>query len=494
MRRFLKSILIFVGATVVAIAGIVFIRAARVTGPPPPEPRVEISLDATAAAAHLGAAIRFQTVSTQDGTTDIAAFHRLNDYLESAYPLVHKRLTRETVGGYSLLYEWKGKDAAKAPIVLMGHTDVVPVIPGSESRWTHPAYSGEIDAGFLYGRGSLDDKGAVIAVLEAVERLLSDGYEPTRTIYLAFGGDEEVGGGRGAREMVKLLKARKAVEPAMVLDEGGAVVEGQFPGMSGPAAMIGISEKGYISLELSVEGEGGHSSQPPLPTHIGRISRAVAKLEAEQFPARLDGATLSMLGAMTPVQPFSRRLVLANIWLFRPVVMSGLLDDPKTASMVRTTTAPTVFNAGAKENVLPPGAKAIVNFQILPGETIQSVTARVKKVISDDAVKVQTVPGGFCFNPSPVSDPAGPAFTVLAKTVRQTLGQTPPLVLPFLTGPTDSRYWSDAGTKNVFRFTPFPYENDMMSRIHGTDERISVRGFADGVRFYMQLIRNSEEI
>ena len=494
MRRVLKSIFIFSGATVVAIAGIVFIRTALVTGAPTIEPRVQISLDTDAAAAHLAAAVRFKTVSTQDGTTDIAAFRRLNDYLESAYPYVHRRLTRETIGGYALLYKWKGSDAGKAPIVLMGHTDVVPVISGSESKWTHPAYSGEIDAGFLYGRGALDDKSAVIAVLEAVERLLSDGYEPTRTIYLAFGGDEEVGGESGAREMVKLLKSREAVEPAMVLDEGGAVVEGQLPGMRVPAAMIGIGEKGYVSLELSVEGEGGHSSQPPLPTHIGRISRAVARLEAEQFPARLDGATMTMLEAITPVQPYSRRLALANIWLFRPAVINSLLGDPQTASLVRTTTAPTIFNAGAKENVLPPEAKAVVNFQILPGETIQSVTTRVKKVISDDAVTVQTVPGGFCFDPSPVSDASGPAFAALAKTVLQTLGQTPPLVVPFLTGPTDSRYWSATGAKNVFRFTPFPYENDWMSRIHGTNERISVRGFADGVRFYMQLIRNSNEI
>ena len=270
------------------------------------------------------------------------------------------------------------------------------------------------------------------------------------------------------------------------------MVEGQLPGLAAAAAMIGIAEKGYVSVELSAHGPGGHSSTPTLPTQIGRLSRAIAALEAEQFPARLDGATLEMLNTIAPAEPFGPRLVLANLWLFRPLVVRQLLGDPKMATLVRTTTAPTIFKAGNTENFLPSEAKAVVNFQILPGDTINGVLERVKAVIADPIVGVRLQPGGIESEPSPISDVSGLAFAIIAKSIRQSVGPNPPLVVPFLTGPTDSRHWSAAGAKNVFRFTPFAYEQDWMSRAHGTDERISVQALADGVRFYVQLIRNAE--
>lgn len=461
------------------------------TAPAVAAPREQIEVSAASVASHLGGAIAFQTVAAQDDSNS-EAFFALEKFLTRTYKLTHERLIPQRVGKHSLLYEWTGKDETKSPIVLMAHLDVVPVPAGSEATWSHPPFSGAVSDGYVYGRGALDDKSAVIAILEAVEQLLRAGYQPGRTIYLAFGADEEIGGERGAKEIVKLLRARQLSDPALVLDEGGAVVEGQMPGLAAATAMIGIAEKGYISVELSVHGPSGHSSTPTFPTQIGRLSRAIATLEAAQFPARLDGATLEMLRTIAPAAPFGTRLALANLWLFRPLVVRQFVGDPKMATLVRTTIAPTIFNAGNKDNVLPGEANAVVNFQILPGDTIDGVLERVKAVIADPMVGVRRLPGGIESEPSPISDPSGPAFAIVAKSIQQSIGSNPPLVVPFLTGPTDSRHWSAAGVKNVFRFTPFVYEQDWMSRAHGTDERISLQTLADGVRFYVQLIRNTE--
>ena len=490
----LRNLAFAFAAVALAVAGVALFRTARLSSTTPAEPRVERAVDAAAVAEHLAGAIRFETVAVRGGAGDRAAFRGLLEYLRNTYPLVHERLRCEEVGENALLCEWRGADESRAPVVLMAHLDVVPVLPRSEPRWTHPPWSGAIDGGFVYGRGALDDKSAVVGILEAAEQLLRAGHRPARTIYLAFGADEELGGARGAMEIVRSLRSRGVAEPALVLDEGGALVERMLPGVEGPAAVVGIAEKGYLSLELSVRGPGGHSSTPVVPTQIGRLSRALARLEAKQFPARLDGATLEMLRAVAPVAPYGNRIALANLWLFGPLVTRRLLADPRTATLVRTTTAPTMFDSGATENVLPEEARAVVNFQVLPGGSIQQVVERARSVIADPEVTVRLVSGGLESEPSPVSDVSSPAFAAIAKSIRQTARGRAPVVVPFLTGPTDARHWSTGGSRNVFRFTPFPYEQDWMSRVHGTDERISVEGLADGVRFYVQLILNAERI
>ena len=265
-----------------------------------------------------------------------------------------------------------------------------------------------------------------------------------------------------------------------------------MPGVSGLVAMVGIAEKGYFSIELSTKAEGGHSSTPSQPTAIGRLCRAIVRLESAPFPPRLGEATRATLRAIAPAQPFAVRVALANPRLTAPLIIGKLLANPRTATLVRTTTAPTIFHAGTTENMLPSEARAIVNFQILSGDTTTSVLEHVKKVIADPGVHLRSAPAGFYSEPSIVSDTSGPAFAALAKSIRQTLGATPPLVVPFLTGPTDSRFWCLAGAKNVFRFTPFKYEKDWMARAHGVDERIAVDALTDGVRFYAQLVRNTD--
>lgn len=302
------------------------------------------------------------------------------------------------------------------------------------------------------------------------------------------------GGTRGAGEVVRVLQARRVGEPALVLDEGGALITGAVPGVRGPAAMIGVAEKGYLTLELIAEGPSGHSSTPLVPTQIGRLSAAIARLEAHPFPCRLEAPTREMLRAITPVQSLGRRLVLANLWLFAPLVCRRLLSSPDIATMVHTTTAPTIFNAGDVENVLPAKARAIVNLQLLTGDSIKTVVARVRLTIADPAITVHPLLTGIASDPSPVSAVSGPAFALLATTVRQTIGETTPMIVPYLSGPTDSRYWSRANIRNVFRFTPFLYEKDWMSRAHGTDERISIQALVGGVRFYHQLMRSADTL
>ncbi len=459
---------------------------------PPAEPRVAVAVDAPAAVAHFAGALKFPTVSESGGAADPAAFHALHAYLEQTFPLVHQKLTREVVNDLSLLYVWPGADRAARPIVLMAHLDVVPVIPGTEGRWTHSPFSGDVAGGFVWGRGSIDDKASLTSTLEAIEQLLREGYQPPRTVVLAFGHDEEIGGTNGARRLLERYRALGFAAPALVLDEGGFVGEGIVPGVRGAVAMIGLGEKGNVSLRLRVEGEGGHSSVPPPTTHIGRLARAIAALEASPFPPQLDPAGRAMLEALTPVMPFGRRLALSNLWLFGPLVARGFAANPTTAVMVRTTTAPTVFHAGSKENVLPPEAEAVVNFRIRPGETVQSVIQRVTTIIGDPAVKIE--PRGFAGDPPPLSDPSGRAYSLVARTIRQTLGHSTPLVVPFVCpGATDSRYWS-AVSNAVFRFTPFPLDKDTQERAHGTNERMGADAYVDAVRFYVQLLRGLERL
>ncbi len=394
------------------------------------------------------------------------------------------------VGGASLLYTWLGRDPSLAPLVLMGHLDVVPVDPGSESEWTYGPFEGVVADGFIWGRGALDNKVNVIAILEAVEALLGEGFTPERSVYLAFGHDEEVGGRDGARRIAESLEARGMTRAALVVDEGGSRTQGFVLGLEEPVALVGIAEKGFLSLDLSVRSEGGHSSMPPRETAISILARAITRLEEQPFPSRLDGATRWMLDSVGPNLPFTTRLALANLWLFEPVVRERLAGTPSTAAMVRTTTAPTIIAAGVKENVLPIRAHAVVNFRIVPGETRGTVTTHVRKIVSDPRVTIGPATA-FSTDPSPVSDHKGAGFRLVASSARQATRDPDLLVAPYLViGGTDSRYYADRA-ESVLRFVPLLLRPEDLPRVHGTDERVSSADLATGVRFFHALIRSS---
>lgn len=491
----LKKIGLVVLAIVAMLAVVLVTRALSTTSLQPEGAEdVAIEVDESGAVDRFAGAIRIPTISYESvEDTDSASFRALHDYLEATYPRVHAELRRELVGGLSLLYTWEGTEPDLDPVVLMGHQDVVPVIPGTEDDWTYPPFGGVVADGFVWGRGTMDDKVSVVSILEAVEALLREGFRPRRTFHLAFGHDEEVGGVRGAAAVAELLESRGAEPYAFVVDEGGAVVRDMIPGIEGPVAIIGIAEKGYVNLELTVEGPGGHSSTPPDHTNIGILADAISKLEENPFPARFEGPSRAMFDYLGPEMGFGPRVVFSNLWLFKPVVEMAFLRDPATASMVRTTTAVTIVEGGVKANVLPIVARAVVNHRILPGDDMQSVEARVRSVIGDDRVQVRVL-GDEGTNPSPVSDPERAPFRTLARTIQQVLPEDDLVVAPYLVmGGTDAKYYSGRSS-DVFRFLPAPVSADALERAHGTNERMSLEGLFASIRFFQQLIRNSDRL
>lgn len=450
------------------------------------EPVTDIAIDPEAVQ-RLSKALQFKTISYQDSEKmDKKEFLGLHNYLEKTFPEVHRTLTREPVSEYSLLYTWKGRSDTLNPILLMSHLDVVPIEPGTEKDWAYPAFSGEIKDGYIWGRGSMDIKEGVLSILEAVEHLLKEGFEPERTVYLAFGHDEEVGGLTGAKIIAALLKSR-GVSLEYVLDEGGAITIGVVPGVTGPVALVGVAEKGYISLALTVESEGGHSSMPPKHTAVGILGKAVVALEKNRFSGRLQGVVKKMFEYTGPEMPFTKKLIFANLWLFNPLVKHQLAQTAKTDALLRTTTAPTIVKGGTKENILPTKVEAVVNFRILPGETIETVKDHAKTTINDPRVTI--TPLKQVWNPSPVSDLESESFAQLQKTIRQVFPGT--VVAPYLvTGATDSRHYLVL-TNNVFKIVPVVITPEDLKRPHGTNERISVQDYEKCVKFFIQVIRNS---
>jgi carboxypeptidase PM20D1 len=482
-----KRILLAFGAAVACLLGLVIVRAARFQPRRAAvEPAEAPEVDAQSAALHLSQALRFPTISHEDPAAfDPGAFSLLHEYLRQAYPRAHAELEVEAVGAASLLYTWKGEDPELSPVVLMAHQDVVPIEPGTEGEWSHPPFSGEIEGGFLWGRGAMDDKGSLIAILEAVEALLARGFRPKATVYLVFGHDEEVGGDAGAAKVADLLESRN-VEPLFVLDEGGAIAEGFLPGLDRPLAMVGVAEKGSASVEIEVKVAGGHSSVPPRESAIGILSRALVRLEENPLPGGIQGPFREMLLTVGREMPFSRRLVLANLWLFGPLVESRLSEVPAADSMMRTSTAVTIVAGGVKANVLPSKARAVVNFRIAPGDSVESVLEHVRRVTADP--RVSNIEARETREPSPVSPTDSEGYRLIERTILQIHPEA--VVAPYLLpGGTDSRHFT-ALTPHVYRFGAIRVGSDDLRRAHGTDERVAVDVLARMVAFYLQLLES----
>lgn len=489
MLRPMRKLLALAGTALVALGLVLVGRALRFTSETTPlPPPVEVAVDAEAAAARLAGALRIPTISRSDPPhVDTSTFAAMHAHLEQSFPLTHARLHRETVNTHTLLYRWDGSDPALAPILLMAHLDVVPVSPGTEGDWTHPPFGGVVADGFVWGRGALDVKSGVLGLLEAVELGLAAGFTPSRTVYLSFGHDEEIGGGRGAAAVAALLRER-GVRLSTVVDEGGTITQGVVPGVAAPIALIGVAEKGYVSVRLRAQAKGGHSSMPPRQGAIGALAAALGRLEADPFPAHMDhiGRFFERVG---PHMSFGRRVLFANLWLFGPLVRHLLADNPPLNAVMRTTVAPTIVRGGVKDNVLPIEAEAIVNHRIIPGETIESVLARDRAVVADPRVEVERSDLEFASEPSPVSSWTSPGFLAMAESVRAVAQDPELIVVPYVVlGLTDSRYFTDLAD-DVYRFMFNWMGPDDIPRIHGTDERIAVAHYANTVRFYSALLR-----
>jgi carboxypeptidase PM20D1 len=452
----------------------------------PVEPAIEMEVDAAAIAKRLAGALRYQTIFPVDGNpTGFMAFLDLQSYVMQAYPKANLTLDRQRIGDYSLVYIWKGSQPDLPPVVLMAHQDVVPVDPATLGEWEHPPFEGVIADGYVWGRGSQDCKMQMVTLLETVEHLLETGYQPARTIYLAFGHDEEIGGIFGAKAIVAWFE-EQGIHPAAVLDEGMAVTEGIIPGVDTPIGLIGIAEKGLLTLDITVKSTPGHSAQPPRETAIGILAKALAFIEASPLPARLDNAMMLFKG-LGPVLPFRLQFVFANLWLFGRQVRKNLEKNPATNAMIRTTTAITMIQSGIKINVLPSLANAKVNFRLLPGDTIAGVCERIRKIIDDERVTFEPMQA-FISEPSSYSRSDSPAFQILARTIRQSFDGVP--VAPMLVlGGTDSRYYHPI-CDSVYRFSPLVFSPDELKRVHGINERVSIAGLGKMVQFYGQLIQN----
>jgi carboxypeptidase PM20D1 len=491
----MKTILKLIGLLILVLLLVAVARTLLL--PSKQVPRASYTLDAfdaQQAARNLAGAIVFPTISWEDGGTDEQkkatqdAFIGFHAYLEKTFPQVYAKLAHETIGENNLLFTWKGSDSSLKPLLLMGHQDVVPIEEGTEGKWTHTPFSGDIAEGFIWGRGSLDDKMTVVGLLQAVDLLLSRGFQPKRTIYLAFGQDEEIGGLQGAAKIAETLKSR-GVKLEFVDDEGGFVSRGLVPGVSAPVAMIGTSEKGYLSLELTVETPGGHSSVPPPESSIGILASAIRRIERHPMPAQPGGPVGEFLEYAADGASFPMKLVFRNLWLFGPVVKHILESSPDSNATLRTTAATTIFRAGTKDNVMPSKARAVVNFRLLPGDTVAGVTEYVRETINDPRVKLQPLPGEPPAEPSPRSSATSPEFQLMQTTLAQVYPDA--IVAPFVfLGATDSKHYVPL-TPNIFRFAPMTLESEDVSRIHGTNERIGVENYARMIQFYCQLMRNA---
>ena len=436
---------------------------------------------------HLAAAVRIPTVSCEDRSlTDPAPFAAFHAFLEATYPLVHQNLSREVVAGHSLLYRWEGTDPVDPPVLLMGHMDVVGIEPGTETGWAHPPFDAERDEEFLWGRGTLDDKGSVVAIFEVLESLLAEGFRPDVTLYVAIGHDEEIGGGEGAAAIAQLLASRE-VRLDFVLDEGGAVASGLLPGVTRPAALVGIGEKGYLNVELVATGAGGHSSVPPPHTAVGSLAEAVACLEANPLPAQLD-TQAGFFAALAPVLGGLGGVVLRNADRLRPLVERRLAASPPGNALIRTTTAVTMISGGVKPNVLPQSARAVVNFRVMPGDTVAGVLAHVRAVV-DDGIAVRQLDGGFSAEPSRLSSTDSEAFRVVAEAIGEVFPDA--AVVPWIVmGATDSRHYLPVAA-DVYRFSPFRLTPADMSLMHGTGEKLRLSAAEGALAFYRTLVRKA---
>jgi carboxypeptidase PM20D1 len=485
----MKKFLLLLFAALLILTGVITFRTVTFTSRQVEVQRVtDIEVPEEEVAQRLAGALTFRTISHQDSTQfDSTAFFGLHRYLEEHFPGVHTTLRKEVVNRYSLLFTWRGTDGTAQPFLLMGHMDVVPVETGTEEDWTHDPFGGEIAEGHIWGRGAMDDKSSVMSILEAVELLIAQGFRPRQTVYLAFGHDEEVGGGTGAAEIAELLGVR-GVDLEFVVDEGGAVLEpGLMPGLDERAAVIGIAEKGYVSVELSVETSGGHSSVPPPQSAVGILSAAIQRLERNHPKASLAGPTGLMFEHLGPSMAFVPRAFLANRWLFEWLLKRRLAAAPETDAMMRTTTAATMFQAGEKENALPINARAVLNFRIIPGDSIAGVLDHVRRTVDDERVTVHRI--GFASEPSPVSSIESEAYVTLQEAIRQIIPGT--VVSPYLViGGTDSRHYQGIAD-NVYRFKATRVGDGDFRRVHGTDERIGIETYAEQVKFLVQLIRRA---
>ena len=469
------------GIAFIALAAVVVVRALRFTPEAiePANPDV-IELDKEKIVADMVDMVRCKTVSySEDELMEWEEYSKFQNLLKERFPLIHEKCTLEKIGRNGLLYYLKGKSSEK-PSVCMSHYDVVPV---EEEAWLKPAFEGIVEDGCIWGRGTLDTKGTLCGVMEALEKLLKEGYIPANDLYLSFSGEEEIDGAT-CREIVAYLK-EKGVKPAIVVDEGGAVVDKVFPGVDRDCALIGIAEKGGVSYNFSMESQGGHASTPPVHSILGELSQAVCEIENHPFKRQLTKPVAEMFDTLGRHSTFLYRMIFANLWLFE-----GLLDmickksGGELNAMMRTTVAVTKMEGSKAYNVLPPRASFGINVRLMGTDTIESAMAYFKNVIKNDKIKIETVRG---MNPSIYSDTSCEEWFKLKDVIHQTWPEA--IVSPYLMmACSDSRHYCNI-TDRVYRFSAMRMSKEERAMIHGNNERVPIETLLKTVEFYVRLLR-----
>lgn len=439
-------------------------------------------IDRDKAVNDLAEMVKCRTVSSVNkNEEDEAEFDRFKALLPTLFPKIHSACTLEKVGDRGLLYCLKGKSSV-SPTVLMAHFDVVSV---DEANWDKPPFDAVLENGVLWGRGTLDTKATLNGAMQALEKLIGEGFVPENDLYLAFAGDEEING-HGAPMIVDLFEKR-GITPGIVVDEGGAVVQKVFPGVSEPCALIGIGEKGMLNLEFSYSGNGGHASSPKPHTPVGILSAACVKVENNPFKFRITKPANAMFNVLARHSSFAYRMIFANLWLFKGVLnMICKKSGGELNALMRTTCAFTQMEGSKGMNVIPPNARMVANLRLLKGDTTDSAIEYISKVVKNPNVKLTKING---MNPSRVSSIECEAWQRVTDAVAGTWQDA--IVAPYLmVACSDSRHWGRISDK-VYRFSAMAMTNEERATIHGNNERITVSAIEKTVEFYLRLISNS---
>ncbi len=449
-----------------------------------------IKIDTQQVINNLSSAVQLKTISSaDDAELNGDQFRQLHQLLQRKFPAVHSHLRHETINDLSLLFTWPGTDTTASGVLILAHQDVVPIAPGTETQWQLAPFSGAIRDGYIWGRGTWDDKGNLMAQMEALEMLIKSGFQPQRTLYFAFGADEEVQGTRGAEQIASLLKQR-AIKLHMVLDEGLLITHDMLPGLDHAAALIGVAEKGYLSVQIQVKAEPGHSSMPPAPgqSAIAKLSRVLNYLDQHPRPSQIQGVAKELFETIAPEMHGLNRIALSNLWLFSGLVKHDLEKNDATRALLHTTTALTMSNAGNKENVLPGIAEATLNFRLLPGDNadlvLRELQQQIKQVITESEFTIKVMPRAV--NASKVSASNSAQYQLLSRTIREIFPNT--IVAPgLMLGATDSIKFEDL-SEHIFKFSPVHANSEDLARFHGTNERMSIENYLDMIRFYHRFI------
>lgn len=483
----IQCALLLLGASVLAaIILISLIRALLTAAPGAPGKELEEAslVEAAGVEEALAALVRRPTVSCYDQSAeDEEAFSALKADLVRLFPLAHESMEREEIGDRALLYTWRGRDSALEPAIMCAHFDVVPADDAPE--WRHGPYSGDIADGCVWGRGSQDIKLCIASALHAAERLLRSGFRPKRTLYFAFGGDEEIGGERGAGRIARSL-AERGIHGGFLLDEGGPVADGMISFADRPLALIGIAEKGYMDVSVEVRGAGGHASMPPRKTAVGQLAGALRAIESSPPRSRLGYTVRSFLGRLAPYCGFPIRLLFRNLWLCGGLVRMVFGRAHTTNAMIRTTYALTMLRGSSKENVLPDLASANVNVRILPGESSAAVLRRLERLCRPYGAAVSLAHPGSLVEALAESSIDSEGYRAITAALSASFPEAAAVPFLFSAG-TDTKHYRNV-VDDMYRLTPLRQTAGQLEGVHGRDERVEIANLRRCELFYKSLL------